>query len=354
MAKPVKKTGGKSSRPKAPRRKPRLSSVEAVVPPQAVPEAPAVPPPSVGSETSFSVLFQNAFQACMKMWPFLIIQSLAALLNLAMLGLVLLVGCWPLIAAMGQAFGDIFQNPDSYDPQEFSNKLYSIATSDYSWLGIFLGLLLLYFVWALFLEALVNGGIYGGFWRLKREGKGFSLGDFLKDALGRFLPFLGALVLLALLSFAVAVGFRAVEIGGGFLLKAFHLGPGATLAAVVFFGVPLFLVYLVAAFGVVAYSLAVKAWVGSGKGIGESLTLGWKSCRAQSWHFTKCVLLALIGLAALFIVIQIFLLLALLVPLVGFLSLFGMLFTGAFFMVFFALYFPALSVAMLDEGGSSV
>ncbi len=354
MPKSVKRTVRKSSRPRTPRRKPRLSSVESVVLPNAAPEATATPSPSVGAETSFSVLFQNAFQACMKMWPLLILQSLAALMNLAMLGVVFLVGCWPLIAAMGQAFGDIIQNPDSYDPQEFTNKLYSIGTSDTSWLGIFLGLLFFYCLWALFLEALVNGGIYGAFWRLKREGKGFSLGEFFKDALGRFLPYLATLALLFVISLGVGLGFRVVGMGVGLFIHALHLSDGLSLAIMVCFSIPVFLLYLAVAFGIVAYSLAVKAWVGSGKGIAESLTLGWKSCSAQGWHFTKCVFLALIGLAALFIVVQIFLILALLVPLVGFLSFFGMLFTAAFFVVFCALYFPALSVALLDERESQV
>ena len=36
------------------------------------------------------------------------------------------------------------QNPESYDPEEFSNKLFSMATSDTSWGGDLPGLLLIY------------------------------------------------------------------------------------------------------------------------------------------------------------------------------------------------------------------
>jgi hypothetical protein len=41
--------------------------------------------------------------------------------------------------------------------------------------------------------------------------------------------------------------------------------------------------------------------------------------------------------------------LTLLVPLIGFLSLFGIMLSTVFFLVFMALFMPALSVALLDE-----
>jgi hypothetical protein len=106
--------------------------------------------------------------------------------------------------------------------------------------------------------------------------------------------------------------------------------------------------------GLVVYSLAVKAWVGGGKGIGPSFALGWETCRAKGWHFTKGILLAMAALVAFFIALQLFLMLALLVPLIGFLSLFGILLTTAFFVVSMALYFPALSLALLDERENQV
>jgi len=285
----------------------------------------------------------------MKMWPFFLIQSLVALLNLAMLGVVLLVGCWPLIQAVAQAFGDIMQNPESYDPEQFTNKLFSMATSDTSWLGIFLGLLFFYCVWALLLESFANAGIYGGYWRLKREGTGFKLGEFLKDGLGLFLPFLGTQLLLFAMYVVLIAGFRMIGIGCGLFIHALHLNTGLSMALVVCLGIPIFLIYIGLAMGLLVYSFSVKAWVGSGKGISLSLTRGWYSCWAEGWLFTKGFILALFGLAACFLIVQLFLVLTLLVPLIGFLSLLGILLTGAFFVIFLALFLPALSVAFVDE-----
>ncbi len=69
MPKPVKRTRKTASPRRAPRRKSVPASVESVVLPNAAPETPVAPSSSVGAETSFSTLFQNAFQACMRMWP---------------------------------------------------------------------------------------------------------------------------------------------------------------------------------------------------------------------------------------------------------------------------------------------
>lgn len=349
MPKPIKRGGGKVSSPRT--RRPRKSPVtaEKVVPPQASAPPPVAAPPAPAPERTLSALYQTAFQSCMKLWPFFLIQSLVALLNLAMMGVVLLISCWPLIQAMAQCFGEIFQNPESYDPEEFSNKLFSMATSDTSWVGIFLGLLLIYCVWALLLESLSNAGIYGGFWRNKREGKGFILADFFKDALGLFLPFMGTQLALFVMYLTMILGFRLIGMGGGLLIHALHLNAGISLALVVCLGIPLFLLYIGVAMGLMVYSLAVKAWVGGGKGIGHSLALGWKTCRAKGWFFTKGIVLAVVALMAFFLALQLFLVLTLLVPLIGFLSLFGIMLSTAFFLVFMALFMPALSVALLDE-----
>lgn len=349
MAKPLKRPRKRTSRLKPGRRKIPQTIAESSPSPLPDQKSPAGIP-AQAQESSFFVLYQKAFESCGKMWPFFLIQSFVALLNMAMLGFVFLVGCWPLIQTMAQSFGDILQNPESYDPEQFSNKFLSMASSDSSWVGIFLGLAVIYLVWSLLLGALTSGGIYGGFWRFKREGKIFSMGEFIKDALGLFLPYLGTLLLLFAISTGVVLAFRLVGMEGVILLQNLHMGAGLTMAVLVVMGLPFFIIYLCVLLVLVVYSFSVKAWVGGGKGIVLSLALGWKSCWAKGWHFIKGIVLALVILAAFFIALQLFLMLTLLVPLIGILSLFGMLLTTAVLLIFMALYFPALSVLLLDEG----
>ncbi len=348
MPRPIKKTGKKVPRPSVRRRKPSpTAAVEALS--QSIPPIPAPGPVASVPEISFWGHLQAAFQACMKMWPLFFVQLFVALLNLAMLGVVLLIGCWPLISSLAQSFGDIFQNPESYDPQELTNKLLSYTSSDSSWIGIFLGLLFIYFVWALLLEALANGAIYGGFWRHKREEKGFSLGDMAKDSVSHFLDFLGALLILAMIYLGVVGVYRLAGWAGNYLVKSLHLGDGITMVILVVAGIPFFILYFCLMIFLMVYSLAVKAWVGNGRGVLASLSLGWATCRAKGWHFTKGNLLSFLGLAAVFMAFEFFLLLTLFLPLIGFLSFFGMIFTTVFFLIFMSLFFPALSVGLLDE-----
>jgi hypothetical protein len=285
----------------------------------------------------------------MKMWPLFLVQLLVALMNLAMLGVVLLVGCWPVIQSLAQSFGDLIQNPDNYDPQDLSEKFLSIGSSETSWMGIFLGLLAFYMFWALVLESLANGAIFGGFWRNQKEGKGFSLTESLHDSLGLFLPFLGSQALLLLISVGAIGGYRLIGIAGIYFLKTLHLGTGMTWAIGVATGIPFFLFYLILLMALLVYTLAVKTWVGSGKGVIPSLALGWSSLRFKGWRFTKGIVLSVAALASLFIVTQLFLVLTLFIPLIGFFSFFGILFISGFFLVFFILYLSALSIALLDE-----
>jgi hypothetical protein len=141
---------------------------------------------------------------------------------------------------------------------------------------------------------------------------------------------------------------------GIYLLKAMHLGNGMTLGIGVLTGIPFFLFYIVIMTALLVYTLAVKAWVGCGKGVFPSFALGWSSFRLKKWRFTKGIVLSVITLVALFIVIQLFLVLTLFIPLIGFLSFFGILFITGFSMVFSTLYLSALSVALLDEGETTV
>ncbi len=350
MARPIKRDKLKTNRSRVIGRKraPRPPAAPANVP--VIPDPAAeTDPPLPPTEKTFGQVFQGAFQSCMKMWPLFLVQLLVALMNLAMLGVVLLVGCWPLIQSMAQSFGDLIQNPDNYDPQDLSDKLFSLGASDTSWLAIFLGLAAFYLVWALILESLANGAIYGGFWRNLKEGKAFSLGGALNDSLGLFLPYLGSLALLLLISLGLVGGYRLIGMAGIYLLKAFHLGNGMTLAIGLVAGIPYILFYLVLVTALWVYSLAVKSWVGRGKGVFPSLALGWSSLRFKGWRFTKGIVLSLAALAALFIVTQLFLVLTLFIPLIGFLSFFGILFSSGFFLIFLILYLSSLSVSLLDE-----
>jgi hypothetical protein len=290
----------------------------------------------------------DGVRTALKLWPLFLVRIVFAIFQYATLLFCLIVLFGPVIAKWGKEMLQSLNDPKSLDQAEWVHELVAYCT-DPSWIAILVVLVLLYSTWWLLLSAILDGGVFGCFWRYSQSGRLFSFKDFFKDGFRFFWPIVivqSVLFLYVLLGLTVLGVVTGIGIG---LAALFGFNAVVVFFLAVIFGLVLILFWILFAAFLSAYSLAAKAGVMKELGVGFALREAFEEIKRSRFRFTLGIVLAfVIYLAASFALWMVFMPFSL-IPLIGiFFSIVENL-ISAVLALFLAVYLPALAVAFYGE-----
>jgi hypothetical protein len=284
----------------------------------------------------------------LKLWPLFLVRFVFALLQYASLFLCLAILFGPIIVKWGAEILQSLKDPKSLDNAEWIHEIAAYC-ADPSWIAILLVLVFLFTTWWMLLSAILDGGIFGSFWRYSQSGRSFSLKEFFKDGFRFFWPIV---VVQAVLFLYVLLGMLVLGIIGGIgfgLAALFGFNPVAVFFLAVIFGLVLILFWIVFAAFLSAYSLAAKAGVTKEMAASLALREAFDEVKRSRFRFTLAVVLAfVIYLAASFALWIVFMPFTF-IPLIGFLFSLVYNLISAVLALLLAVYMPALTVAFYGE-----
>ncbi|HVZ81704.1 MAG TPA: hypothetical protein VHE12_13020 [bacterium] len=297
---------------------------------------------------SFFATYALAGRQALKVWPLFLVEFLFMVLKYGAFLLSLAVLFGPFLARnMGRLLEGL-KDPKGYDWSEVVGDWLGMV-SDVSWWVILGVVVLLATTWWCLLAALEDGGIYGTFWDLAREGNLFSFGRFLERAFQLLLPmiwlqiYLGLFVLLAL-AFWVVLGLLAA----GFLgLLGFPFGLGLALG--VLLGALFLLFWVLFGIGFGAFSYLAKAYVALGVGAGDSIRRAYAKFKADSWRVGLGMTVALVLYIAVTTAIRTFFVFLGMIPLLGILFKMVDMLIALVLALLVLVLFPGLSVTYLQD-----
>jgi len=287
----------------------------------------------------FTQVMQDSWERNLKVWPLFAWQMGIEVLRIVTLIPCLLIVFIPLWKSKADFAGA--------DWSRLSDSLVKLLWQS-GWWKLALAMFLLYMVWWLIIEALVNGGIFGRLWAWAGSKEGFSFKEYLRDGLRFFLP----LITLHLMTTAImllVVGVPAFLIGMAGASARSGAESGAAILPLLGLGllvaIPAGLVLAVVA----VWWLVARGYITSGHPFSESLRLSFRKCMADKgrvfWGLNLMFLLLFVGLMVVSMVFGILQA----VPLVG------VLFSVVNFLVstvttaFLAVFVPSVIVTYLDE-----
>jgi hypothetical protein len=284
----------------------------------------------------------------LKLWPLFLVRFVFGIFEYATLIICIVVLFGPVIAKFGKEILQSMKDPQNLDQAEWLQELGGYF-ADPAWIAILVVLAFLYLVWWLLLSTVLDGGVFGSFWRYFQSDRLFSLREFFKDSLRFFLPLLMVKLVLFLIGL---LGLAAMGIiaGIGFGLAAIT---GFNAAAVFFlamiFGLALILFWILFAAFFSVYALAAKAGVTKEMAVGTALREAFDEVKRSRLRFTLAVVLAFVMyLAASFALWMVFFPFTL-IPLIGFLFTLVENLIGALLALFLAVFLPALTVSFYRE-----
>lgn len=224
--------------------------------------------------------YSRAAQNSFKVWPLFLVKLFFLILQSVTLVFCLSFMFGPFVTRNFQDLMNGLQDPETHDWTGIAADWLKMV-SDPSWIGIFLGLGLLYATWWCFLSALEDGGVYGTLLDLVEEGKAFSIVRFFQWAFRTFLPMVGLQVYLGIWVlipfFSLALILLAV------LALLTFMGPswGLMLGLGVIVGLPLFLLGVLFGFAFLAFGFLARAYVVKGERPGTAMRKAFDKFRAE-------------------------------------------------------------------------
>ena len=232
---------------------------------------------------SWFELYSRAARASFRVWPlflvkflFLVLQSFALVFCL-----VLLLG--PFVTRNFENIMAFLRDPQTQDPSAIAADWFHMVT-DPTWIGIFLGLGLLYTTWWCFLSALEDGGIYGTFEDLAREGKTFSPMRFFQWAFRVFWPMVWLQVYLGFWLLIPMLLACLVIMGATLILSLVGFGWGWVLGLGLIVGAPLFISAVLFGLAFLAFGFLARAHVVKGLPAGAAMRATFQMFRSQGWR----------------------------------------------------------------------
>jgi hypothetical protein len=283
-----------------------------------------------------------------KLWPLFLVRFVFGIFQYATLFICLAVLFGPIIAKLGKDILASMKNPQNLDQAEWVQELVAYCLNP-SWIAILVVMVLLYATWWLLLSAILDGGVFGSFWRRLTAGRLFSLKEFFKDGLRFFWPivvvqvvlFLFGLLGLVVMGIVGGIGFGLAAITGFNAIAVFFLA--------VIFGLALILFWILFASFMASYSLAVEAGVTKELPVGLALREAFDEVKRSRFRFTLAVVLAfVIYLAASFALWIVFMPFTL-IPIIGFFFSIVYNLIGGVLALFLAVFMPAIAVAFYGE-----
>lgn len=222
-------------------------------------------------------------KACSRVWPLFLLKCIFFVFQYATLFFCLVFLLGPFVSRNLDRFVEGLKHFQQYDWSGILEDWVQMITNP-TWILIALGLFLLYSLWWLFLWAIENGGVYGTFFDLLSDGKLFSLGRFFQWGFEKFFPMIWLQFWLFLI---VMVPFLFWSVVGLLVLGLMAL-TGFQPVVVGLLGVlagSLFLLFWIAfSFcfgGVVSLS---KAYVIRGTGSWDSIKAAYGKFRKEGWR----------------------------------------------------------------------
>lgn len=284
----------------------------------------------------FMQVYKESWDRNLKVWPLFAWQ-----VGIEILRILTLIPCLVIV------FIPLWKHKADFAGGDFSrlsNTLVKLLWQS-GWWKLALGMFLLYLVWWLIIEALVNGGVFGRLWAIEKEKESFSFKSYIQDGLRFFLPLI-ALHLLTLMVSLSVVGIPAFLIGflGGTMGGA-DMGPLLLILGLLLLMIPALLILAI----VMVWWLVARGYITSDHGLMESLQLSFHKCLADKGRvFWGLNLLFLLIFVALFVVSMVF-------GVLQAIPVLGLVFTLVNFLIstlstaFLAVYVPSVVVSFLGE-----
>jgi hypothetical protein len=285
----------------------------------------------------FMDVYKESLERSFKTWQLYAWQVGFEILRYVTIIPCLAVALWPLWKSRADFAGADFS--------KLSDAMFALMWTS-GWWMVAAGMFLLYIVWWLIIEALVNGAVFGRLWAYEEKGELFVFAKYVREGFQYFLPLIGLNLLTSIVVF-VTCALAGLFVAGAVLLLA-----GAGLpkwAGLLLAGLPAGLLLSILLVFVAAWWLIARGYVTSDHGVMESLKWSYRKCRENKGRVFR-------GINLLFVIVFAVLMgLGLVFGVLQYIPFIGVLFSIANFVIstllaaFLAVYVPSVVVAFLGE-----
>ena len=285
----------------------------------------------------FMDVFKESFDRSLKTWPLYAWQVGFEALRVITILPCVAVALWPLWKSRAEFIG--------MDFSKLTDTMMALMWTS-GWWMMAAGMLILYMVWWLIIEALVNGAVFGRLWAQARKGEPFVLVKYVRDGFGFFPRLIGLHLLTLVVVLAVVALAVLFTVGLSFMLGGLGL---PKWAGALLISLPVGFVVGTVLLAAAVWWLVARGYVTTDHGVMESLSLAYGKCRADKGRvFWGLNLLFLLAFAAFMVIGVVFSVLQA-IPFIGVVFSLINLVVSALSTAFLAVYVPAVIVAFLDE-----
>jgi hypothetical protein len=285
----------------------------------------------------FMEVFQEALQRSFKTWQLYAWQVAFEILRYVTMIPCFVVAALPLWNHRAEFAGA--------DLSKLSETLVKVMWESGAWV-LALIMFLLYMVWWLIIEALVNGAVFGRLWAYEEKSEPFSFGKYFREGFRYFLPLIGLHLL------TTAAVFIVCALAGFFVFGAVLMLAGVGLpkwAGILLAGIPIGLLLTVLLVFAAVWWLIARGYITSDHGVMESLKLSYQKSRANKGRVFWGVNLLFVIILAATMAMGLFFGVLQHIPFVGVLFSIANLVVSTLLAAFLAVYVPSVVVAFLGE-----